>query len=185
MAATQHLSKLNPNHPIHHQSKVKSASSKMPIEKAEIAQSAEFAASNKSLNGLEKTTYQKRPRQSIFGLVFIIVAMAYVLHKMHKTTRESIRNDKICALQVRQLQAYIFCMMVTEGLWILSAVLEIGFRVRKALWEAKGRFFTEQEWGRETLAVLLPFYLGSFLTLLAAARMMWVSVVVKGSEVLC
>jgi hypothetical protein len=118
-------------------------------------------------------------------LIAIIAIIAHILYKAYEKTREDDAHNKHCPLRKGKLLAFKVFMLNTEGLMVLCVVLEIIFRVRRSLWEAKGRYLTAKEWGRETLAVLLPFYLGAFMAIATVAWFAWVAFVDRHSECMC
>jgi hypothetical protein len=185
MESTRHLSKLNPNHPIHVQRKERFTSTTMPIEKAKAEQNLQSAANDSPSGDLAHKIYAKPLRETIFGTTVLIVAGTYTLLKLHSTLREDDAQKSLCALQRQNLWTLMVGLMITEGLMMSCVVLGVTFRVRRACWEAKGRYQTAREWGREAIAVLLPFYLGAMVAVATLARIGWRIFMAKESENIC
>ncbi|KAG4435799.1 hypothetical protein IFR05_008720 [Cadophora sp. M221] len=184
MAATRHLSKLNPNHPIHVQRKERSTTT-MPIEKAQAEPSVQSAANDGSSGEPSHKIYTQPLRETILGTAILLVAGAYTLVKLHNTLQEDDAQTSLCTLQRQNLWTLMVGLMITEGLMISCVVLGVAFRVRRACWEGKGRYQTAKEWGREALVVLLPFYLGAMVAVATLARIGWRIFMVKESENIC
>ncbi|KAH6724190.1 hypothetical protein BKA61DRAFT_25335 [Leptodontidium sp. MPI-SDFR-AT-0119] len=174
MAATRYLSKLNPSHPIHVQRK-----------ESQAEQSVQPAANDSSSGDPVHQIYTQPLRETIFGTTILIAAGTYTLLKLHSTLREDDAQKTLCALQRQNLWTLMVGLMITEGLMISCVVLGVAFGVRRACWEAKGRYQTAREWGREAIAVLLPFYLAAMVAVATLARIGWGVFVAKESKNIC
>ncbi|KAH7342731.1 hypothetical protein BKA65DRAFT_552349 [Rhexocercosporidium sp. MPI-PUGE-AT-0058] len=166
MAATRHLSKLNPNHPVHIQCKERSTFNTMPIEKGQTEPEAHCAANDKSSDKM----YRQPLRETILGTTILVVAGAYVLLKLHRSLQEDNMHKTLSALQRYNTRTLMAGLMITEGLMISCVVLGFAFGIRRAFWKTKGRYQTAKEWGREALVVLIPFYLGAIVAGFTMAR---------------
>ncbi|KAH7419298.1 hypothetical protein BKA64DRAFT_737502 [Cadophora sp. MPI-SDFR-AT-0126] len=179
MAANQHLSKLNPNHPVHFQNQEKTAP-KMRIEKAQSEQSVQYGTSPKDL---EQKLYGQALQETILGTAILITLGAYTLFGLHKKIQEDNGYNILCDLHRRELRTLFIGLMITEGLMILCVGLGVGFRIRTAFWRAKGRYRTTNEGSWEVLAVLLLFYLGALVGIVTLVIMGSGRLMARGSSV--
>ncbi|PVH89649.1 hypothetical protein DL98DRAFT_600971 [Cadophora sp. DSE1049] len=185
MATNQHLSKLNPKHPVHFQSLEKAAPSKMPIEKVQAEQRAQHNVNGKSPTDPEQIVYGQALQETILGTAILITVGAYTLFGLRNKIQEDNAYNILCDLHRRELRTLFMGLMITEGLMILCVGLGVGFRIRRAFWEAKGRHRTVKEWSREVLAVLLPFYLGALVGTVTLVAMGLGRLMARGSECSC
>ena len=161
MSASRHLSKLNPNHPVHFQSKGKDAPYEMSIEKFRSGQQAQHKVNESAPDDTDLQLYGQALQETILGTAILTVVGAITLFGLRSKIQEDNAHHLLCDLHRRELRVLYLGLLVTEGLMILCVGFGVGFSIWKALWEAKGRFRTARDWSHEVLAVLLPFYLGA------------------------